>query len=216
LTTAWYDEENRLDPSELLTVTFPESRFGRRGFEAEPVREYLHGLQAEFVRLVSERASLWQEVQRLRQRIISGMTDGDLRAVLFGEADVDVHVVRIRSAARVTEEATLGRDDIKHEAQRYSDMILGDAHAQAREAAIAALDGAPAPQTGPERRAAQAELAYLRAYSYVYRSHLRAYTEEVLHRIEESEHAGEAASPEPEETPGDAPSEPDAAADTSA
>ena len=38
-----------------------------------------------------------------------------------------------------------------------------------------------------ERRAAQAELAYLRTYSDVYRAHLRAYTEGVLRGIEEWE-----------------------------
>lgn len=234
MTTAWYDEENRLAPGELLAVTFPESRFGRRGFAEEPVREYLGGLHAEFVRLVSERASLWQEVQRLRQRIISGMTEGDLQAVLFGEADVHVHAVRILSTAqvtadryaanaearrsRVTEEATLRRDDIMREAQQYSDMILEDAHAKAREAAIAALNAAPTPQTEPERRAAQAELAYLRTYSDVYRSHLRAYTDGVLHRIEEWERTEEAALREAQVpgTPDDALPEADAEPDSSA
>jgi cell division septum initiation protein DivIVA len=209
LTTAWYDEENRLTPGDLLTVTFPESRFGRRGYEEGPVRAYLQTVHAEFVRLVSERASLWQEVQRLRQRIISGMTEGDLQAVLLGEASVHVHAVRILSTAqvtadqyaanaearraRVTEEARLRRDDIMREAQQYSDMILEDAHAKAREAAVAALNAVPAPQTEPERLAAQAELAYLRTYSEVYRSHLRAYTEGVLHSIEEWERTEEAA-----------------------
>ena len=53
------------------------SRLGRRGYEEEPVREFLREVHAEFVRLVNERASLWQEVQRLRRRIIAGEGDGD-------------------------------------------------------------------------------------------------------------------------------------------
>ena len=77
MTTAWYDEENRLTPEELKTVTFPLSRLGRRGFEEEPVHEFLNVVHDEFVRLVNERASLWQEVQRLRRRIIAGKVEGD-------------------------------------------------------------------------------------------------------------------------------------------
>ena len=203
MTTAWFDEESRLTPEEVQTVTFPMSRLGRRGYEEEPVRGFLGLVYGEFVRLVNERASLWQEVQRLRRRILAGEAGNDEHAVLFGEADAHVHAVRILSSAqvtadryvadaqayssRVTEEARLRRDDIMREAQQHSDMVLEDAHSRAREAAVSALNGTAPPQTDRERRAAQAELAYLRTYSDVYRAHLRAYTEGVLHSIEEWE-----------------------------
>jgi len=204
LTTAWFDEQDRLTPEELQTVTFPLSRLGRRGYEEEPVREFLHRVQAEFIRLVNERASLWQEVQRLRRRILAEEGDGDPKSVLFGEADAHIHAVRILSTAqatadryvadaqayssRVTEEARLRRDHIMHEAQQHSDMILEEAHVRARDAAVTALNGSAPPQNAHEQRAAQAELAYLRTYSDVYRAHLRAYTEGVLRSIEEWEH----------------------------
>ena len=203
LTTAWFDEQSRMSPEELQTVIFPTSRLGRRGYEEGPVREFLSGVHAEFVRLVNERTSLWQEVQRLRRRIIAGEVDGDAQTVLFGEADAHVHAVRILSTAqvtaekyvadaqdyscRLTEEAKRRRDEIMQDAQQHSDMILDDAHAKAREAAVSALDGAAAPQSDEEQRAAQAELAYLRTYSGVYRAHLRAYTEGILRGIEEWE-----------------------------
>jgi DivIVA domain-containing protein len=203
LSTAWYDEQSRLTPDELQAVTFPSSRLGRRGYEEDAVRTFLDLVHAEFVRLVNERASLWQEVQRLRRRIIAGKVDGDEHGVLFGESDAHIHAVRILSSAqttadryvadaqayssRVTEEARIRRDDIMREAQQYSDMILGEAHERAREAAVSALNATPEPQTDGERRAAQAELAYLRTYSDVYRSHLRAYTEGILRGIEEWE-----------------------------
>ncbi len=200
---AWLGGKDRLTPEELQTVTFPVSRLGRRGYEEEPVRGFLRLVHAEFVRLLNERASLWQEVQRLRRRILAGEGGGDPQAVLFGEADAHIHAVRILSTAqatadryvadaqayssRVTEEARLRRDHILREAQQHSDMILGDAHARAREAAVSALNLPAAPQTDRERQAAQAELAYLRTYSDVYRVHLRAYTEGVLRGIEEWE-----------------------------
>jgi cell division septum initiation protein DivIVA len=192
-----------MSPEELQTVIFPSSRLGRRGYEEGPVREFLSGVHGEFVRLVNERTSLWQEVQRLRRRIIAGEVDGDAQTVLFGEADAHVHAVRILSTAqvtaekyvadaqdyssRLTEEAKRRRDEIMQDAQQHSDMILDDAHAKAREAAVSALDVAAAPQSDEEQRAAQAELAYLRTYSGVYRAHLRAYTEGILRGIEEWE-----------------------------
>ncbi len=203
LTTTWFDEKDRLTLEELQTVTFPLSRLGRRGYEEEPVKEFLLMVHAEFVRLVNERASLWQEVQRLRRRILSGETDGGPQEVLFGKSDAHIHAVRILSTAqatadryvadaqayssRLTEEARLRRDHIMREAQQHSDMILEDAHARAREAAVSALNLPAPPQTNHERQAAQAELAYLRTYGDVYRAHLRAYTEGVLRGIEEWE-----------------------------
>ncbi len=113
-------------------------------------------MHTEFVRLVNERTSLWQEVQRLRRRIIAGEADGDSQTVLFGKADAHIHAVRILSTAqvtadryvadaqdyssRLTEEARLRRDEIMQDAQQYSDMLLEDAHTKAREAAVSALN----------------------------------------------------------------------------
>ncbi len=203
LTTAWFDEQTRMSPEELQTVTFPLSRLGRRGYDEDSVREFLRAVHAEYVRLMNHRTSLWQEVQRLRQRIIAGSASDDPNGVLFGESDGHVHAVRVLSAAqvtadryvadaqayssRLTEEARLRRDEIMQEAQRYSEMIMEEAHTKAREAAVSALNTAPSPQTHQEQQAVHAELAYLRTYSDVYRSHLRAYTEGILRGIEEWE-----------------------------
>jgi DivIVA domain-containing protein len=205
LTTAWFDNERgRMTPDELQTVVFPTSRLGRRGYEEGPVREFLISVNAEFVRLLNERTSLWQEVQRLRRRIISGPAEGtDVNGAQSGDSEGHVHAVRILSAAqvtadryvadaqayssRLTEEARLRRDEIMQEAQRYSDMVLEEAHSKAREAAVSVLETAPAPQTYQQQQAARAELAYLRTYGDVYRAHLRAYTEGILRGIEDWE-----------------------------
>ena len=200
---SWLSGQGRLSPEDLQTMTFPVSRLGRRGYEEEPVRAFLRVVHGEFTRLVSERTSLWQEVQRLRRRILAGEDPDDPRAVLFGEQDAHVHAVQILSTAqatadryvadaqayssRVTEEARRRRDDIVRQAQQHSAMILDDAHARAREAAVTALEHPPPPQSDHQRQAAAAELAYLRTYTDVYRSHLRAYTEGILRGIEEWE-----------------------------
>ena len=91
------------------------------------------------------------------------------------------------TAAGSTKETRRRRDEIMREAQQYSDRLLEDAHAKAREAAVSALNLAAAPQSDEQQRAAQAELAYLRTYGDVYRAHLRAYTEGILRGIEEWE-----------------------------
>jgi hypothetical protein len=75
-------------------------------------------------------------------------------------------------------------------------MLLEDAHAKAEEAAVSALNGAAPPQSDQELHAAWAEMAYLRAFTDVYRSHLRAYTEGILQGIEEWERREVASIPE--------------------
>jgi DivIVA domain-containing protein len=200
---AWYDEQKRLTPDQLRAVIFPPTRWGRHGYEEEAVRAFLADVHAEMVRLINERASLWQEVQRLRRRILGRENGND--AIVLGQDDAHVHAVRILSSAqrtadryvadaqaysgRLTEEARVRRDEIMGQAQQHADMLLEEARARARAAAVDAmnLDGLP-PQTDQERRAVQAELAYLRTFSEVYRQHLKIYTEDVLRTIEAWEH----------------------------
>jgi cell division septum initiation protein DivIVA len=206
---AWYDEQNRLTPDLLDTVSFPLTRWGRHGYEEEPVRAFLAQVQAEMVRLMNERASLWQEVQRLRRRILGTSNGND--AVLFGKDDAHLHAVQILSSAqrtadryvadaqaysgRLTEEARVRRDEIMGQAQQHADMLLDEARTRARAAAVAAMDSERLPpQTDQERRAVRAELAYLRTFSEVYRKHLKIYTEDVLRTIEDWESKERAAS----------------------
>jgi DivIVA domain-containing protein len=181
LTTAWFEDPNRLTPDKLQNVTFPMTRVGRRGYEEEPVDRFLRQVHAELVQLVNERASLWQDVQQLRRRMLGSDTgesdgnaarpdDGDERAERTGEAAARVQVVQIL-----------------REAQERSSFILEDAHEKARDAAVDALNSSLPAQTDSERRATKAELAYLRTYSRVYREHLRAYTEGVLRGIDDWE-----------------------------
>jgi hypothetical protein len=71
------------------------------------------------------------------------------------------------------------------QAQQHADMLLDEAKTRARSAAIAVINhDSLVPQTDQERRAVQAELAYLRTFAEVYRQHLKIYTEDVLRTIE--------------------------------
>jgi DivIVA domain-containing protein len=181
LTTAWFEDPNRLTPDKLQDVTFPETRVGRRGYEEEPVNQFLRLVHGEFVRLVNERASLWEDVQQLRRRMLGAEDDeGDENATPGDERD--------ERAARTGEAAARVQVvEILREAQERSSFILEDAHEKARDAAVDALNSSLPPQTASERRATKAELAYLRTYSRVYREHLRAYTEGVLRGIDDWE-----------------------------
>ncbi len=203
MTLAWHEDQKRLTPELIQAATFPVSRLGRRGLDEDSVRAFLADVEQEVVRLLNEKVSLWNEVERLRRRIISGMKPGD-NDVLFGKEDAHVHAVRILSSAqltadryvadaqaysqRLTDEARSRRDDILTQAQEHADMVLEEASARARQAALAALNSpSAAPQLEANRSALKAELAYLRAFGEVYRTHLRAYTEGMLRSIEEWE-----------------------------
>ncbi|MDA8322844.1 MAG: DivIVA domain-containing protein [Actinomycetota bacterium] len=201
MTVAWQQDQKRLTPDQVQNASFPLSRLGRRGYDEEHVRAFLAEVEQEIVTLMNEKASLWNEVQRLRRRIIGRENGAD--AVLFGREDAHVHAVQILSKAqltadryvadaqayshRLTEEARSRRDEILAEAQEHADMVLKEASARAHEAALAAFSEPTGAATEQERRGLQAELAYLRAFGEVYRTHLRAYTEGMLRSIDEWE-----------------------------
>lgn len=182
MTTAWFEDPNRLTPDKLQDVTFPTTRLGRRGYEEEPVNQFVREVHGELARLVNERASLWQDVQQLRRRMLgteAGDGDGDEQA---GSGQRDERAAKAGEAA-----ARVQVVQILREAHERSSFILENAHERARDAAVIALNSPVPPQTDNERRATRAELAYLRTYSRVYREHLRAYTEGVLRGIEDWE-----------------------------
>jgi DivIVA domain-containing protein len=201
MTLAWQQDQKRLTPDDVQAVTFPVSRLGRRGYEEEHVREFLREVERELVTLLNEKVSLWNEVERLRKRIISGINQGE--GVLFGREDAHVHAVRILSNAqltadryvadaqayshKLTEEARTRRDEILLEAQQHADMVLEEAQTRARQAALATLDAPTGQSLETDRSALKAELAYLRTFGEVYRTHLRAYTEGMLRSIAEWE-----------------------------
>jgi DivIVA domain-containing protein len=188
----------RLTPDQVLSVTFPPARFGRRGYDEEQVGVFCDQVEHEIVTLLNEKAALWEEVDRLRRRIMGGAADTP------GTRPEDAHMqaVRILSNAQQTadhyvadaqeysrqlaEDARRRRDEVLAEAKLHADRVLGEAHVQAARAAEA-VTTSPAPLSNGEWRDRTAELAYLRTFSEVYRTHLRAYLETLLHNVEDWE-----------------------------
>lgn len=196
-------DDERLTPDEVQSVTFPTTRLGRRGYDEDHVRAFCAHVERELVTLLNEKAGLWEEVQRLRRRILGHSDD------LPGYRPEDAHIqaVRVLSNAQQTadryvaeaqrysrqlaEDARRHRDEVLSEAQEHAERVLDEAHTMATRAAEVAMTG-PVSLTTGERQELTAELAYLRTFSDVYRTHLRAYLEALLRNVEEWERAEKA------------------------
>jgi DivIVA domain-containing protein len=194
--------DNRLTPDAVQAVTFPSARLGRRGLDEEHVRAFCGQVERELVRLFNERTALTDEVQRLRRRVL-GLSGDDAEAG-YRQDDAHVQAVRILSKAQQTADnyvadaqdysrelaldARRRRDEILTEARKHAAVMLEEAHTEASSAAEAALV-APATQPDADRRELEAELAYLRTFSDVYRTHLHAYLDALMRNVEEWERA---------------------------
>lgn len=186
----------RLTPAELQTVTFRRSPLGRRGLDEDQVRAFLRHVEHELVRILNEKAAMQNEVLRLRDRIAG---DSPAAAPIAAE-DAHIQAVRILSKAQETaesyvtdaqrysqeiaEEARRGRDEILADAKARATLVLDEAHRQASTAAAQVRTSAE-PMSGDERRDLEREIAYLRTFSDVYRTHLRTYLEALLRNVEE-------------------------------
>jgi DivIVA domain-containing protein len=197
--------DNRLTPDAVQAVAFPSARLGRRGLDEEHVRAFCGQVERELVRLFNERTALVDEVQRLRRRVL-GLSGGDAEAG-YRQDDAHVQAVRILSKAQQTadnyvadaqeyskqlaQDARRRRDQILTEARKHAAVMLEEAHVEASHAAEAAL-AAPVTKPDADRRELEAELAYLRTFSEVYRTHLHAYLDALLRNVEEWERAEKA------------------------
>jgi hypothetical protein len=99
----------------------------------------------------------------------------------------------------IAEDARRRRDEILAEAKMRASVILDEAHVSAVQAVghTAELMSAPVltdePLTASQRRELETELTYLRTFSNVCRTHLRAYLESLTRSIDEWEHADQVA-----------------------
>jgi DivIVA domain-containing protein len=188
----------RLTPDQVRSITFPPSRFGHRGYDEDHVLAFCAQVEQELVTLLNEKTSLWEEVERLRRRIVDS---GDPTAGARPE-DAHIQAVRILSNAQqmadryvadaqqysrqLAEEARRRRDEVLAEAKVHARRVLDAAHSQASRAAEG-VAAEPVPAANGEWRDRTAELAYLRTFSEVYRTHLRAYLETLLNNVEDWE-----------------------------
>jgi cell division septum initiation protein DivIVA len=185
-------------PEIVRSAAFTPTRLGRRGLEEGEVRAFCEWVSDGLGRLLNDNSMLQAEVQRLRGRLLGGNGNGvqpedaHVQAVnLLSKAQqtADRYVAEAQAYSReLAEDARMRRDEIVREAKVRASVILETAHASASEAAQTARDTGSQPHAA-ERQELQAELAYLRTYSDVCRTHLRAYMESLTRSIEEWERA---------------------------
>jgi cell division septum initiation protein DivIVA len=187
----------RLTPDQVQSISFPPARFGRRGLDEETVHSFCDQVQHELVTLLNEKASLWEEVERLRRRIIdsgdpSGARPEDahiqaVRILANAQQMADKYVADAQEYSRqITTDARRRRDEVLAEAKTHAERVLDEAHSRASRAADVA-SSEPGPPASGEWRDRTAELAYRRTFSEVYRTHLRAYLETLLNNVEDWE-----------------------------
>ncbi|WP_187438033.1 DivIVA domain-containing protein [Actinomadura decatromicini] len=207
-------EGTRLTPGELHSVVFARAALGRRGYDEEQVRNFLAYVERELVQIFNDQAVLADEVNRLRAQAAKGTRgvmapeDAHFQAVRIlsqAQQTADLYVADAERYTReLAHEARLQREAILSDAKGRAEQMLEDAHRKAVAVAEAAVRHAGqqqppgTPRAGgmpdgaggmpdDERLALQREVAYLRTYSDVYRSHLRSYLEALLRNVAEWE-----------------------------
>jgi len=185
-------------PESVRSAAFTPTRLGRRGLDEAEVRAFCEWVSDGLGRLLNDNSMHEAEIARLRARLLGGSgsgakpEDAHVQAVnLLSRAQqtADRYVADAQEYSReLSEDAHLRRDEIVREAKMRASMILETAQANATAAAemVRATSDLPA---NSERQDLQAEIAYLRTYSDVCRTHLRAYMESLTRSIEAWEQA---------------------------
>lgn len=185
--------EGRLTPEQIRSTTFPSARLGRRGLDEMYVRAFCAKVEEEIVFLLNERATLYQQVEQLRQRF----RDAEDAEPSYASRVAHLQAVQILAGAQKTaerfvseaqeycrelaENARQRRDQMLTEARQDAALTLERADSEARSvAADAAVRATPG-----EHENLQEEVAYLRMFSEVYRTHLRAYLEALMRNLDE-------------------------------
>ena len=188
-----------LTPELVRLAAFRPARLGRRGLDEGEVRAFCGRVSDEIARLLHENIMLQEEVLRLRGRLLdrSGKPavspeDGHVQAVYVlskAQQTADRCVAEAQDYSReVAQDARLRHDEILREAKVRASVILEEAHASASQAASAVRDTGE-PLSAADRQQLQAEITYLRTFSDVCRTHLRAYMESLTRSIEQWERA---------------------------
>jgi cell division septum initiation protein DivIVA len=194
-----------LTPQRIRSAEFPSARLGRRGVDEAQVRAFCGWVSDEVARMLTERTELEEEVLRLRERVLEGKDsgvqpeDGHVQAVYVlskAQETADRYVADAQEYSReLAEDARKRREEILREAKVRASLILEEAHTSASQAAQM-IPAAGETLSVAQQRDLEAEIAYLRTFSDVCRTHLRAYLDSLTRSIEEwerAEHQGAAA-----------------------
>jgi DivIVA domain-containing protein len=189
------ETEGRLTPDQVRSAVFPAARLGRRGLDEAHVRAFCARVEEEIVVLLNERTSLFQQAEQLRQQFrdaadaapghMSGIAHLQAVQILANaQKTAERYVGEAQAYCRELAENARERHDVMiAEAQRHAAKIMDHADSQARSA-VADASARPLAPVG-DGGGFQEEAAYLRTFSEVYRTHLRAYLEALLRNLDE-------------------------------
>lgn len=186
-------DEGRLTPEQIRSMTFPPARLGRRGLDEMQVRAFCFKVEEEIVFLLNERATLYQQAEQLRQRF----RDAEDTEPSYASRVAHLQAVQILASAQKTAERFVGeaqeycrelaedgrqrRDQMLTQARQDVAKMLELADSEARSAAAEAAVRA----TSRDQDNLEEQIAYLRMFGEVYRTHLRAYLEALMRNLDE-------------------------------
>lgn len=185
--------EGRLTPEQVRSMNFPQARLGRRGLDEMHVRAFCAEVEEEIVFLLNERATLYQQVEQLRQRF----RDDEDAEPSYAARVAHLQAVQILASAQKTAERSVSEAqvycrELAENARQHRDQMLIEARQDAAKVleradsdARSAVTDATARGTTGEHEGLQEEVAYLRMFSEVYRTHLRAYLEALMRNLDE-------------------------------
>jgi DivIVA domain-containing protein len=187
-----------LVPEQVRSAEFSPAKFGRRGLDESEVNSFCEWVADGVAHLRNDNHLLQAEVSRLRERLLDTKfgiqpEDGHTQAVQIlskAQQTADRCVAEAQEYSReLAEDARMRRDEILREAKVRASMILEEARGSGGEAAVEAARQPHEPLPEEQQRQLQEEIAYLRTFSNVCRTHLRAYLESLGRSIEEWERA---------------------------
>jgi cell division septum initiation protein DivIVA len=183
-----------ITPQDITGADIPLARFGRRGYDEAKVDAFHDHIAKGVQALHAENTELKHSLNaaRIGHRTAAGNGDADgeeppIQAVHIlskAQQTADRYVANAQDYSRqMAEDARRRRDEVLAEARVRANLILQEASSSGTQAAAAVPSGQP-PLNSSERRDLEAEIAYLRAYSDVCRTHLRAYLESLTRSVE--------------------------------
>ena len=190
-----------LTPQDVTGADIPQARFGRRGLDEDKVLAFRRHVAEGVAALHAENTELKRTLNATRignRPAADPAPEGEaqyqaVHILSKAQQTADRYVANAQEYSReIAEDARRRRDELLSEARVRASMILQEAQSRGEHAAELVPAGLP-PLSSSARRDLEAEIAYLRAFSSVCRTHLRAYLESLARSVEEWERAEESA-----------------------
>ena len=181
MTVIWRGDESRFLTApdvETAAAALAAAPWGRRGYDRLPVDELLALIREALLLYMNEVTGLREEINRLRGRFVTARR-GDPADWLANAEDAHAVALTMMSEtqAYIDQQVEQARDycaRLTRDAMTRREMILAEAQAQARDAALAAMEEPVAADTQePLLRAARGKAAYIDTFDHAVMQHIR-------------------------------------------